>query len=230
LKTRVLTPELLDSLPPEDPAAQGSRGDLRRLHPLLGQNLIWRRWFSEYFPIRPPSSLADLGTGDGFLLCSTLLRTYPAGGHGARIFLVDRQPVLSESTLDQLRRRNWLPTVVSADALVWLEEAPPMEAILTNLFLHHFNEQGVTRLFSTLARKTSCFAAAEPRRSRLAWLASSGLRWLGFHPVTRHDARVSVEAGFRDHELSALWPRDDWRTHEEPIGPFTHFFSAHKLA
>lgn len=228
MKTRVLTPELLDSLPPDDPAAQASRHDLRRLHPLLGQNLIWNRWFFTYFPTRPPSSLADLGTGDGSLLCKTLLRAYPAGGHGARIFLVDRQPVLSESNLDQLRRHNWLPTVVAADALVWLEEGPPLEAILTNLFLHHFDEQRITRLFSTLARKTSLFAAAEPRRCRWAWMASRNLRWLGFHSVTRHDARVSVEAGFRDHELSALWPTTGWNLREKSFGPFTHFFSANK--
>jgi hypothetical protein len=138
VKARVLTPELLDSLPPDDPAAQASRRDLRRLHPLLGQIGLWTRWFEENFPVRPPASLADLGAGDGSLLGTVLLRAYPKGGHGARIFFVDRQPVVPESTLTHLRRCNWLPTVMATDVFDWLEEGPPLEAALANIFLHHF--------------------------------------------------------------------------------------------
>jgi len=228
VKARVLTPELLDSLPPDDPAAQASRRDLRRLHPLLGQIGLWTRWFAENFPARPPASLADLGAGDGSLLGTVLLRAYPKGGHGARIFFVDRQPVVPESTLAHLRRCNWLPTVMATDIFEWAEEGPPMEAALANLFLHHFDEAGITRLFSALARKTSSFAAAEPRRNHLAFLGTQTLGLIGCHPVTRHDARVSVAAGFRGRELSTLWPASGWTLRERSAGPFTHFFSAQK--
>ena len=228
MKARVLTPELLDSLPPNDLAAQASRRDLRRLHPLLGQIGLWTRWFAEKFPARPPASLADLGAGDGSLLGTVLLRAYPKGGHGARIFFVDRQPVVPESTLAHLRRCNWLPTVMATDIFEWAEEGPPMEAALANLFLHHFDNPGITRLFSALAQKTSSLAAAEPRRNHLAFLATQTLGLMGCHPVTRHDARVSVEAGFRGSELSALWPASGWTLRERSAGPFTHFFSAYK--
>ena len=228
MKARVLTPELLDSLPPDNPAAQASRRDLRRLHPFLGQIGLWTRWFEENFPIRPPASLADLGAGDGSLLGTVLFRAYPKGGHGARIFFVDRQPVVPESTLAHLRRCNWLPTVMATDVFDWLEEGPPLEAALANLFLHHFEEAGITRLFSALAGKTSVFAAAEPRRNRFAWCTARSLGLIGCHPVTRHDARVSVEAGFRGRELSALWPSPGWKVREVSSGPFTHFFSAGK--
>jgi len=228
VKARVLTPELLDSLPPTNPAAQASRRDLLRLHPLLGQIGLWTRWFAENFPARPPASLADLGAGDGSLLGTVLLRAYPKGGHGARIFFVDRQPVVPESTLAHLRRCNWLPTVMTTDIFEWAEEDPPVEAALANLFLHHFDEAGITRLFSALARKTSSFAAAEPRRNHLAFLATQTLGLIGCHPVTRHDARVSVAAGFRGRELSGLWPSSGWKVRECSCGPFTHFFSAQK--
>ena len=228
MKARVLTPELLDSLPPEDPAAQASRRDLRRLHPLLGQIGLWTRWFEDNFPARPPASLADLGAGDGSLLGTVLLRAYPKGGHGARIFFVDRQPVVPESTLAHLRRCNWLPTVMATDIFEWAEEGPPREAALANLFLHHFDNPGITRLFSALARRTSSLAAAEPRRNHLAFWATQTLGLMGCHPVTRHDARVSVEAGFRGSELSALWPASGWTLRERSAGPFTHFFSAYK--
>jgi len=157
-----------------------------------------------------------------------LLRAYPKGGHGARIFFVDRQPVVPESTLAHLRRCNWLPTVIAIDIFEWAEEGPPMEAALANLFLHHFDEAGITRLFSALARKTNSFAAAEPRRNYLAFLATQTLGLIGCHPVTRHDARVSVEAGFCGRELSTLWPSSSWKVREFSSGPFTHFFSAQK--
>jgi len=229
LKSRVLSPELLDSLPPDDPGAQASRRDLRRLHPLLGQIGLWTSWFSEKYPGRPPSSLADLGTGDGSLLGTVLLRAYPNGGNGTRIFFVDRQPVVPETTLTHLRRCHWLPTVVTDDVLNWVKKAPPFSAALTNLFLHHLDEPGIRRLFSALAEKTESFAGAEPRRTVLARWGARALLLLGCHSVTRHDARVSVKAGFKGKELSALWPSvPGWILKENTAGPFTHFFSATK--
>jgi len=229
LKTRRLSPELLDSLSPEDPAARASRRDLQRLHPLLGQIGLWTRWFSENFPARPPSSLADLGAGDGSLLGTVLLRAYPQGGHGARIFFVDRQPVVPESTLAHLRRRNWLPTVISADAPEWIEDGPPLNAVIANLFLHHLDEPTLRRLFSSLAGKTDTFAAAEPRRGALARWGALALFLLRCNSVTRHDARVSVEAGFTGHEIRGLWPSArGWHLQEKSVGPFTHFFFAAK--
>jgi hypothetical protein len=117
---------------------------------------------------------------------------------------------------------------MATDVFDWLEEGPPLEAALANLFLHHFEEAGITRLFSALAGKTAVFAAAEPRRNRFAWYAARSLGLIGCHPVTRHDARVSVEAGFRGRELSALWPSPGWKVREVSSGPFTHFFSAEK--
>ena len=51
---------------------------------------------------------------------------------------------------------------------------------------------------------------------------------LGANAITRHDAVASVQAGFADRELSALWPhaQADWRCHEYVAPPFTHVFSA----
>jgi len=231
LKSRRLSPEILDHLPPDDPAARASRRDLQRLHPILGQIGLWTRWFRQNFPHRPPASLADLGAGDGSLLVTVLLRAFPQGGHGARLFFVDRQPVVPESTLAHLRRCNWLPTVVPAGVLEWVEETSQAEACLTNLFLHHLDETQITRLFSVLAAKVSVFAAAEPRRTRLARWGAAALGLLGCHAVTRHDARVSVEAGFCRNELSRLWPAGPgWLLQENRAGPFTHFFSAAKIS
>ena len=55
--------------------------------------------------------------------------------------------------------------------------------------------------------------------SRVDWLQSC-------HPPRR---RISVRAGFTNHELSGLWPGDsDWQLKEGAAGLFSHLFVASK--
>jgi len=229
MNPRRMAAEILDSLPPSDPRARASRRDLQRLHSILGQEKLWLHWLRRKYPARPPSSLVDLGAGDGHLLTRILPLAFPSGGGGSRLFLVDTQPSVPDSTLDQLRHQNWLPTIICSEVLEWARQAPPADAILSNLFLHHLSGEKLRELFIHLARITPLFAAAEPSRHGLASFGCRLLPLLGCHPVTLHDARVSVAAGFRDHELSALWPKlPAWHTSEHSSGLFTHFFSAKK--
>jgi hypothetical protein len=60
--------------------------------------------------------------------------------------------------------------------------------------------------------------------SRLLWA-------IGCNAVTRHDAVVSVRAGFSGGELSALWPdQQNWRLTEQRAGMFSHLFIARKIS
>jgi hypothetical protein len=54
--------------------------------------------------------------------------------------------------------------------------------------------------------------------------------WLtGFGEVTRHDGPISVRAGFKGTEISALWPDlRDWSLTERRAGLFSHLFIAQK--
>lgn len=229
MSARRLSPEILDFLPSCDPSALASRRDLQRLHPILGQSRLWLRWFQKRYPDRPPASLVDLGCGDGHLLTTLLTKAFPNGGHGSRLFFVDRQPSIPDSTLELLRRQNWLPTVIPSDLHEWIRSAPPAELILTNLFLHHLTNPELRDLFKKISNLSPMFAAAEPIRGFTGTIASRLLGFLGFHSVTLHDARVSVQAGFRDHELSGLWPNPSgWSLTEHRVGLFTHFFCAEK--
>jgi hypothetical protein len=58
--------------------------------------------------------------------------------------------------------------------------------------------------------------ACEPQRGPLPLLASRVVALTGAGAVTRNDAILSVQAGFRDRELSALWPDDaaQWELRE----------------
>jgi hypothetical protein len=142
-----------------------------------------------------------------------------------RVTLLDRQPVVSRECRDAIRQAGWQADVVAADVFDYLQKAGSFDIITANLFLHHVDEEGLRRLFSLSALSSPLFIACEPQR---AWfpLTGSRLLWaLGCNHVTRHDAVASVRAGFRDRELSALWPQG-WRCEEYRAGLFTHCFLA----
>ena len=51
--------------------------------------------------------------------------------------------------------------------------------------------------------------------------------FIGANDVKRHDAVVSVRAGFTGHELSALW-QAPWHLDERSAPPFSHVFVAQR--
>ena len=116
-------------------------------------------------------------------------------------------------------------TVCAADVFDWLaEEQASYDAIVANLFLHHFEPPQLAKLFALAARRTPLFVACEPRRARLPLIASRLVGLLGCNDVTRHDAVLSVRAGFSGKELSELWPADGrWQLEETSAGLFSHF-------
>jgi hypothetical protein len=102
---------------------------------------------------------------------------------------------------------------------------------MANLVLHHFSEESLTGLFQTVAAHARAFVAVEPGRGRRQLLFSRCLWMMGCGVVSRHDGPASVRAGFRDQELSALWPdRSNWKLTERSAGPFSHVFVAQRVS
>jgi len=79
-----------------------------------------------------------------------------------------------------------------------------VDVVLANLFLHHFENEKLKGLCGLLANKTDLFVACETRRSRLSLTACHFLGLIGCNAITRHDAMVSVRAGFVEDELSGF--------------------------
>jgi len=230
---RDVQPELLDSLPPAAPQALASRADLRRLNRLMGHagilaQALRRRHAAPGHSPRP-LRLVELGAGDGTLLLR-LAHPLAAAGVNADVTLVDTQDLVSAQTRAAFARLDWSVNCVAADVFCWLDQAAPaVDVMLANLFLHHFTDIQLVRLLRLAAARTNLFLACEPRRSPLALTASSLLGFIGCNDITRHDARVSVRAGFAGHDLSALWPADGaWELGEHPAGCFSHCFSAQR--
>jgi 2-polyprenyl-3-methyl-5-hydroxy-6-metoxy-1,4-benzoquinol methylase len=224
---RRIEAEYLDTLAMDDPDARRSRRDLRLINRLmLSASLIDKR----LAPVNPPSPvrILEIGAGDGNLmlrLARRLSRRWPA----AHVTLLDRQDIVSAETVAGLARLGWKAEKRTGDVFECLSTsaARSYDIVIANLFLHHFNDDQLADLFAKIAPSTSAMIACEPRRSSFC-LASSRMLWaIGCNWVSRHDAQVSVKAGFAGNELSRLWPQaTGWRTEESAGMPFSHCFLA----
>lgn len=222
---RVVAPEWLDELPPDDSAACASRRDLQRLNAWMRHAKIIARALRRLFSKDPPTRLAELGCGDGTLMLRVARQV---GWRDVDLFLVDLHPVIAPETTSAFAKLGWKIEPVIADATKWLSQQTGLDGVTANLFLHHLDDASLRCLFSAASRAASTFVACEPRRSRWRELASDGLWLFGASAVTRHDAPVSVRAGFCERELSDLWSNPDWTMHESRVGLFTHLFAARK--
>jgi 2-polyprenyl-3-methyl-5-hydroxy-6-metoxy-1,4-benzoquinol methylase len=205
---RVLERELLDSLAADDPRAQRSRADLRRINFVMGNARHVARELGQ--DVR---TLLELGAGDG--------------AFARRV----ARPDMKVTLLDRIAFPESPGFIrVRSDAHHYLRKtARRFDAIIANLFLHHLDREALRALLGLISRRTALFIACEPRRSRAA-LAAARLTWaLGASALTRHDAEASVRAGFCGRELSELWPKNDaWVLAERAAWPFSHLFVARR--
>ena len=239
-RVRTVRAETLDALAPGDPDARRSRRDLARVHLAMGTRGILARALAE--PPDPAGGpraggaldVLELGAGDGTLMLAVARRVahrWPP----VRLTLLDRVDIVADGTRDGYAALGWELEVATLDALDWTRAStaePRRDAIVTSLFLHHFEGAALDALLGAVAARTDRFVAYEPRRDRLALAGSRLVGALGANAVTRGDAVLSVRAGFRDEELSARWPGagDGWLLDESRAGPFGHRLDARRVA
>lgn len=219
---RALTPELLDILPAGDPRAIRSRRDLVLINRIMRQPTIMARALRR-FPV--PRTLADLGGGDGrFLLAVArrLTKHWP----NVHVMICDRHDIVMPQTRVAFQALGWHCEVHTGDVL---ESLPRADIITANLFLHHLEDAALIGLLANIARSANGFVACEPRRGGFPLWGAHLVGLLGCNDVTRHDAVVSVQAGFAGQELSRHWQKsEDWSLDERAAFPFTHVFCARR--
>jgi hypothetical protein len=225
---RCVEPEWLDVLDPEDPRASRSREDLQRVNRVMRNAAILMRAVQK--ANCRPQLIVELGAGDGTFLLR-VLQQQTLGWQGGKIIFVDRQSIVTKHTREAFSLLGWDVDTAEADVLTWLPHDSPdsIDLMIANLFLHHFHNPQLVGLLSSAATRTSLFVACEPRRSYSALAGSRLLGLIGCNDVSRHDATISVRAGFADHELSSLWPPSSpYRLEEYEAGLFSHCFVAQR--
>ncbi len=187
---RIVTPEILDELPPGDAAAEASRRDLTAINRVMGNY----EWFGRRLPrlVRAEERVLEIGAGNG-----ELAEHVPSS---LRVDGLDCWPRPARLKPD----RRWHQT-----DLFEFRSWPEYPVVVANLFLHHFSAGQIGEIGTSVGRHARVFLASEPNRSRL----SQGLfallcRALRLHPITRHDGHVSIAAGFNKSELPALLKLD----------------------
>ena len=222
-------PELLDQLPADDRRALRSRKDLRRLNRIMGHVRLLVEAWRQNDPDRWVNTIVDLGAGDGTFLLECA-RALSASSGPFKVLLVDQINLVTPQTIDGFRELGWNAEVVTANVFNWLAEPRVSNAaFVTNLFLHHFDHEQLKVLFERIADQANFLVAIEPRRAFFPLFCSRLLGLIGCNGVTRHDAVVSVRAGFRGKEISSLWPQRGWYLHEEAAGSFSHRFTAQRF-
>jgi 2-polyprenyl-3-methyl-5-hydroxy-6-metoxy-1,4-benzoquinol methylase len=232
---RRVQPEQLDGLAATDPVAERSRRDLQRVHLFMGTRARLARTLRRLLPApRQSLRVLELGAGDGSLLLG-VARELASAWPPVELTLLDRLALVSESTADDYARYGWTARSSVMDVLDWARAAtqPPADAasrwdvVIANLFLHHFEDRELQQVLGAIAASAEVFVACEPRRGLRALAGSHLIGGLGANAVTRADAVLSVHAGFRERELTALWPASaGWILQEEASGAFSHCFCA----
>jgi hypothetical protein len=230
---RFITSEWLDALPASDPRAVQSRNDLCRLNKLMGHPSLLARELARLEASMNIGSVIDLGSGDGRLLLAVARCLRRTRGRHINVILVDRSPSINPEVVKGFTELGWAVRQEVRDALVFVAGWPNdgCTVVVSNLFLHHCSSEALRQIFVEVSYRANAVVALEPRRSAFSLLFSRLVGLIGCNAVTRHDAVVSVRAGFNGTELSALWPEGNgWQLSESHPRPFTHLFAAQRLA
>ncbi|MDP2369470.1 methyltransferase domain-containing protein [Rhodoferax sp.] len=243
MKTRQVAREILDDLAEDDPDAIRSRRDLGRVHRAMGTRTMLLRALREMTASRrdrAPLRVLELGAGDGSLMLGVAQELAPSWPK-VELTLLDAQAVVGRDTLARFAQLGWTAVAEVNDVFDWAagtndprlmnRQPARWDLIVSNLFLHHFEDEHLAGLFGAIADRGARFFASEPRRARLALAGSHLVGLLGSNWVTRQDAVSSVRAGFRGQELSALWPDVGrrWHVREYAAGLFSHCFRAEPM-
>ena len=193
---RLVEPEILDQLREDDPQALRSRVDLRRLNSLMG-NMSWL-CDTLNSVLQPGDRVLELGAGDGAFAIDylfPLFRTLSKAGRSC-----------SYTGFDRWLRPPELPAEfdwIQGDILRY-EDWEKHDVIIVNLLLHQFSDRELKKLGQGFGAHAHSVVANETARSWSALWKTRASFLLGLGYVSRHDALVSIRAGFRKKELPLL--------------------------
>ncbi len=216
MSVRKLTPEILDELPADHPDAVASRRDLRWINTVMGNHA----WILDQLQRSAPgdTSIVELGAGDGTLAHAWVRQNKNPAATWTAVDMAE-----SPTDWDALQNLYYVQQN--------LLDPPPanlkLDVVVANLILHHFTDSELAEIGRLWMQDAQWILVREPLRSRA--MMRFVLYPLGLNRVTRHDMRVSIEAGFRQNELPlALGLSEDWSVKTRHTQRGAYEMCAHK--
>ena len=199
---RIVVPEILDELSPDDPAAIRSRCDLR----MINQFMRGQEWIlNQLTGMNDVKRVVELGAGDGEL-CNRIKK---------------QQRDCEVVGLDLITR----PDSVDQDVL-W-ESVSVLDydgyssdtVVVANLFIHHLQKDELNLLGEKM-KSVRAVLFSEPYRGAVGlWMGRLIFPLVNY--VTRHDMIVSIKAGFKNGEIESLLGGDfQWEESKGLCGGF----------
>ena len=229
---RRLTPELMDDPAVDRDALDDALGYIRGVNKRLGgvSSLIrhLERW-STRWPTDQPITLLDIATGSADLPLEAV-RWAKARGFDLRVTGVDVHETTLELAREHIAREPDLAgsiTLDLADALT-LDETfadDSFDYVHAGLFLHHLTDiqiKLVLRMMDRIARRGIVWNDLVRSTVGRAFIH---VATIGKPAIIRHDARVSVEAGFTKNEVLDYAKRLDLTYCNYEWNLFTHRFT-----
>jgi len=188
--TRIVVPEILDSLDSDDPRAVRSRRDLKFINTFMrGEQWILNELEKLNF-----KKVIELGAGEGWLVNQIKSRFPNAEVLG--IDLVARPDTVNSNV-------EW-----HCGDVMEYQGYDGDTVVVANLFIHHLSSEQLQILGEKLSGLKSILFA-EPLRAKIPKVMGRVFFPI-INDVTRHDMIVSIEAGFKKGELPTLFPKMDW--------------------
>ena len=150
---RRVEPELLDQLPADDPRAIRARRDVRRANTLMMNAGIMASALAEHGASLKPRTIVDLGSGDGHFMLRVARQLAPRWPD-VTLVLQDKQDIVSRATREAFAALRWRVETSTTDVFDFLANARPssVDAVTSNLFLHHFVDDQLVRLLASVAQ------------------------------------------------------------------------------
>lgn len=187
---RCIRPELLDWLAPDQ--ARANLRDLTRLNRWFGGHHTVRSLLRPIVDLERSFSLLDIGAASGDL-ARCLSNAFPR----SQTLCLDRVPFHLDGAPS--------PRLV-ADAFRLPIVPKSFDFVLCSLFLHHFKDEQIVELlreFGAVARRHVLIIDLQRHPLPYHFLGITRPVF-GWDPVTLHDGKRSVEAGFHLEELKSL--------------------------
>jgi ubiquinone/menaquinone biosynthesis C-methylase UbiE len=199
---RVTSAEWLDDDRGTPAEIQSSLDDLWRINRRLGgvsSNLrLLERFFARHGS--RPALLLDVGAGDG-RLAAHLCRETAQRGRPAQFVVLDRRA--THLAVGRPVDAGLLP--VAGDALELPFAPESFDAVMCNLFLHHFSGAGAERLLQSLAAVArEAVLVNDLERHWMPYVFISCAYPFARSRLTRHDGPASVRQAYTRLELAAL--------------------------